>query len=149
MDALLPHTDALILESFFDGPVQGNGVFVNRWSKSRKTFTVDIAPAWDGRTLTLVEEFVYSDGTIEHATWQIEKVSPGSYTGTREGVIGTARIWNDGPVVRLRYVLKLLGIGLAFAETMSLRADGTLRGLAAVRKWGIPIGTVEIVMRHA
>jgi hypothetical protein len=138
----------LVLESFFDGPVGGEGSFVNRWTRSRRTFSVAINPTWDGRVLTLVEDFVYSDGTTERATWRMEKTSSITYIGSRDNLVGVARIWNDDGVVRLSYVLTLAGIDLDFAEIMSLDTDGTLRGRASVRKWGISIGRLELAMRR-
>lgn len=138
----------LVLEDFFSGPVVAEGAFLNLWLRSRRGIKVDIAPSWDGRVLILDERFVYSNGEMEHRVWKLERTEPGIFSGTRGDIVGTARIWTVGNAVHLKYVLLLLGIGFSFDETMILCDDGSVLGRASVRKWGLPIGRVELVMRR-
>jgi len=145
-DAILPAT--LVLENFFSGPMRAEGSFVNAWSRSRRGIVIDMVPAWDGKLLSLDERFVYSDGETDHKTWRLEKTGPGTYAGTREDMIGTGRVWTDGRTVRLNYVLMLMGIGFDFDETMILRDDGSVLARSTVRKWGLMIGRVELVIRR-
>ena len=145
-DATLPAT--LVLENFFSGPMRAEGSFVNAWSRSRRGIVIDMIPAWDGKLLSLDERFVYSDGETDHKTWRLEKTGPGTYAGTREDMIGTGRVWTAGRTVRLNYVLMLMGIGFDFDETMILRDDGSVLARSTVRKWGLMIGRVELVIRR-
>lgn len=141
-------TAPLVLEEFFSGPVRVEGFFGNVWSRSRLGIVIEIVPTWDGKQLTLDERFVYSDDTIDRKTWRLEKTGPGTYSGSREDMIGTAHVWTEGHLVRLTYVLVMVGIGFSFDETMSLGEDGILLGRSTVKKWGIPIGRVELTMRR-
>lgn len=145
-DATLQTT--LVLENFFSGPIRAEGSFVNAWSRSRRGIVIDMVPAWDGKVLSLDERFVYSDGEKDHKVWRLEKTGPGTYAGTREDMLGTGRVWTEGRAVRLNYVLMLMGMGFDFNETMTLRDDGSVLGRATIKKWGILIGRVELVIRR-
>jgi len=137
----------LVLESFFAGRTQGDGVFINSWTKSKRRFQVVIDGTWDGRVLALSESYVYDDGLREQKSWRLQQTAPGVFTGTYDDTIGPAHIWSEGSVVRLHYKLRLAGIALAFDETMTLRDDGRVIDKARVTKWGILVGRLEVVMR--
>jgi hypothetical protein len=146
---LQPADPPLVLESFFEGTSQGDGVFVNSWTGSERRFRVRIAGTWDGTTLTLVEDFDYADGEKDRKTWRLTRSGPGSFSGTREDVIGDARAWTEGRVVRLEYAVKLGGLAVDFSDVLALRADGTLVNRATVGKWGLRLGRVELRLSKA
>jgi hypothetical protein len=110
---------------------------------------VGIDGTWDGRVLALSESYAYAEGPRERKCWHLQQTAPGVFIGTYDDTIGPASIWSDGPVVRLRYKLKLAGIALDFDETMSLRDDGSVIDAARVTKWGVAVGRLEVVMRRA
>lgn len=138
----------LVLETFFPGRTVGEGVFTNSWTGSERRFSVVIEGSWDGRTLTLVEDFAYADGEKDRKTWQLERTGPGVYAGTREDVVGKARAWTDGKVVRLEYSVMLGGWTVDFSDVLALRDDGSLINRATVGKWGLRVGRVELVLRR-
>lgn len=137
----------LALESFFAGNSEGEGVFVNSWTGSQRRFQVAIAGTWDGSTLTLVEDFDYADGERDRKTWQLRRTGAGTFAGTREDVVGEARVWTEGRIVRLAYTVRISGWTVRFADILARRADGSLLNRATVGKWGIRVGTVELVLR--
>lgn len=137
----------LVLERFFPGRTEGEGIFVNSWTGSERRFRVVIAGSWDGRVLTLVEDFDYADGEKDRKTWRFERRAPGVYDGMREDVIGQARVWTEGTAVRLEYSVLLGGWALDFADVLALRTDGSLINRAVVGKWGLRVGRVELVLR--
>ena len=139
----------LVLEQFFPGRTVGQGVFTNSWTGSQRRFDVVIDGAWDGRTLTLVEDFAYADGEKDRKTWRFERTGPGVYAGTREDVVGPARAWTDGKVVRLEYAVSLGGWTVDFSDVLALRDDGSLINMAVVGKWGLRVGRVELELRRA
>lgn len=139
----------LVLEQFFPGRTVGEGVFTNSWTGSERRFSVVIDGTWDGRTLTLVEDFAYADGEKDRKTWRLERTAPGVYAGTREDVVGKARAWTDGKVVRLEYSVELGGWTVDFSDVLALRDDGSLVNRATVGKWGIRVGRVELFLRRA
>lgn len=146
---LQPADPPLVLESFFEGGTEGEGIFVNGWTGAERRFHVRIAGTWDGTTLTMVEDFDYADGEKDRKTWELTRTGPGTFTGTREDVVGDARIWTEGRVVRLEYTVRLAGWTVGFADVLALRADGTLVNRATVGKWGIRLGRVDLTLRKS
>ena len=66
-------------------------------------------------------------------------------------MIGTGRAYAERGAMRLDYVVGLKMekwgvVHLRFADTLTLRPDGTVLNRAVVTKWGIRLGHVEIVM---
>jgi len=49
--------------------------------------------------------------------------------------------------VRLAYTVRISGWTVRFADILALRADGNLLNRATVGKWGIRVGTVELMLR--
>jgi hypothetical protein len=139
----------LVLESFFDGTTSGHGVFTNSWTGSRRSFTVVIQGSWDGRVLTLVEDFAFADGERDRKTWRLKATEPGRYTGTREDVVGLARAWTEGNAVRLEYAVSLGGWTVDFSDVLALQDSAHLVNKAIVGKWGIRIGRVELWLRRS
>jgi hypothetical protein len=142
-------SQTLVLEEFFAGRTIARGQFINSWTGSKRAFDVNIEGRWDGRTLTLVEDFTFSDGERDRKTWYLNREAPGLYVGTREDVVGTARVWTDGKVVRLEYTVKLGGLTVDFADVLMLEAPELVVNKANVSKWMIPIGRVELQMQRA
>ena len=73
----------LNLEEFFDGRTVAHGQFQDVFGTVRRRFVVTIDGDWDGRTLTLDENFVYEDGSTENRNWTLTKTGPDTWTGTR------------------------------------------------------------------
>lgn len=140
---------ALVLESFFAGRTVGEGVFTNSWTGAQRRFDVVIEGSWDGRTLTLVEDFAFADGEKDRKTWRFERIGRGTYVGTREDVVGLARAWTDGKAVRLEYAVTLGSWTVDFADVLALTDDRSLINKATVGKWGIRVGRVELFLRRA
>ena len=139
----------LALEAFFPGRTEGDGVFTNSWTGSERRFHVVIDGAWDGSTLTLVEDFAYADGEKDRKTWRLTRTGPGTFEGTREDVVGKARAWTEGNVVRLEYKVEIGGWTVDFSDVLALRDDGSLINRAIVGKWGLRVGRVELLLRRA
>lgn len=119
----------------------------------RRGFTARLNGAWDGRTLTLVEDFEFDDGERDRKTWRLERVGPGRYVGTREDVIGQAIGYQDGPVFRLEYDLLVpsengRGRKLRFRDVMAERADGVILNNATVGWRGLRVGSVSLVIER-
>lgn len=136
----------LVLEEYFSGNTKAVGLFEDRFGNVRNQFTVDIDGSWDGKTLVLKEDFIYSDGTTEFRQWDITKTGSHTYTGTTEQIIGTATGAISGNAFNWKYKFKLK-VGddvwnVKFDDWMFLQPDGTLLNKATVYRWGFKIGTV-------
>ena len=73
----------LNLEEFFDGHLVAYGQFQDVFGTVRRRFTVDINGTWNGKTLRLVEDFVFDDGPTEQRVWSLIKSGDDTWQGTR------------------------------------------------------------------
>lgn len=146
-----PPAKKLVLEEALAGRTLGDGVFVNSLTGGETKFSVVIDGVWDGKVLTLVEDFTFSDGLQERKTWRLTKTAEGVFSGVREDVIDTAAVFQDGNGVRLDYVVTLAtGLGdidVRFQDLLYLNGDGTIANKAVVSKFGLRVGRVDITMR--
>ncbi len=138
----------LLIEDYFAGKTRAWGIFVDRFGNLRRDFVVDIEGTWDGERLTLVEDFVYSDGETEQRIWTITKLDDHRYEGTAADVIGKAAGVSYGNALNWRYTLALK-VGesvwnVNFDDWMFLQPDNVLFNRARVSKFGFDIGEVSI-----
>jgi hypothetical protein len=143
---------ALRLESYFDGRTEAWGVFRDRGGNLRRQFTVTIDGDWNGQTLTLDENFLYSDGATERRVWSIRPTGPDTYEGTAADVEGVAQGRVQGNTLVWNYDLNLR-VGertwtVDFDDRMYLQPDGVLINHAIVRKFGVRVGEAMIVFRR-
>ena len=136
----------LKLEEYFSGETRAWGLFEDRFGNVRNQFVVDIRGVWDGETLTMEEDFIYSHGATEKRIWRIQKDGETRYTGTAEGVIGIARGEVSGNAFNWTYDFNL-NVGddtwkVHFDDWMFLQDQQTLLNKATVYRWGFKIGTV-------
>lgn len=146
-------TPRLVLEDYFAGETRAWGIFEDRFGNLRREFKVDIAGRWDGRILTLEEDFLYSDGEIDRRVWRIEKLDEHRYLGRADDVVGTAEGVARGKALSWSYdiVLKMGGsdVKVRFNDWLFLQDDDVLINRASVTKFGIEIGTVTLFFRKA
>ena len=149
----LGHAEAknFLLEEYFAGKTVAEGSFRAINFTSRK-FTVDLTGTWNGRTLTLREDFVYDDGERDTKTWRFTKTSPTTYTGTREDVVGQTLVTIDGNVATFSYQVYLTPETqenlVTFFDRMVLNEDGTVLNKATVMKYGFPVAWTRVDFRR-
>ncbi len=141
---------AITLEGFFQGRTVGKGAFTSRIAGVDRGLTVVTRGRWDGRTLTLREDFLFADGEKDVKTWRFTKIAPGIYEGTREDVIGKADIRQVGNTIQLRYTADVRGkdggvTRLDFADTIAPLDGRRVLNEAVVSKFGVPIGKVSLI----
>lgn len=139
--------ESFTLEGFFAGRTVAEGSFT-AINGVRRSFTVDLTGRWNGRTLVLVEDFRFDDGTKDRKTWRFVKTGPGRYTGTREDVVGETTVRISGDVARFSYDVYLDGEArknlVRFSDLMELRPDGTVLNQALVTKFAIPVAWTRV-----
>ena len=143
----------LNLEEFFQGETVAKGQFQDIFGTVRRRFDVTIDGDWDGRTLTLTEDFVYEDGSTERRVWSLVKTGPDAWKGAAPGVIGTASGTEKGDTFNWKYTIDLPipsadgppeTMRVAFDDWMWLFSDDRLLNRAYVRRFGLDIGEVII-----
>lgn len=138
----------LNLEEFFDGPVVAHGQFQDVFGTVRRRFVVEIDSIWDGRQLTLDENFVYEDGSTENRTWTLIRTGPETWQGTAPGVIGIAAGYERGDTFNWTYRIDLPvpdgTLRVDFDDWMWLLSKDRLLNIAYMRRGGVTIGQVVI-----
>lgn len=139
-------------EIYFNGRVRAWGIFEDRFGKLRRQFAVTINGEWDGRTLTLTEDFAYADGEIERRVWTINRIDPHTYSATADSIVGTASGKTFGNVIEWRYVFALT-VGrrqwhVQFDDWMFQQDDDVVINRARVSKWGFEIGSTTIFFQR-
>lgn len=146
-DALLSDR-VLKIEDYFDGHVVATGQFQDLFGTVRRRFTVDIQGNWDGRTLTLVEDFVYEDDSTERRIWKMTKTGPDTWTGQADGVIGTAKGVARGDTFNWQYKIDLPvpdgTLRVDFNDWFWKLSDTRVYNRAYMKKYGVDIGEVQI-----
>jgi hypothetical protein len=141
-------TQEFNLEQFFDGQVVGHGQFQDRFGTVRRRFEVEIDGTWDGRTLTLDEDFTYADGTTETRLWTLSKTGPETWQGRAPGVIGTATGEERGDAFNWQYRIDLPvpdgTLRVRFDDWMWQITETRVLNRAYMEKYGVEIGEVII-----
>jgi hypothetical protein len=138
----------LDLARYFDGTLDGWGMFQNRSGEVVKRFHVLIEARWQGDTGTLDEHFSWSDGTTSRRVWTIVREGPGRYRGSADDVIGAAFGEAAGNALRWRYVLALPVDGktyhVDFDDWMFLMDEKVMLNRSVMSKWGFHLGEVTL-----
>jgi hypothetical protein len=139
----------LVPEEYFAGAMKAWGLFQDRSGAVKRQFVVNIFGEWDGKQLTLTEDFTYDDGETEKRVWVLTKQADGTYTGTADNVVGPAIITTAGNAMNLRYTFDLVAGGktyrVDFDDWMFLQPDGQrMINRATVTKFGLRVGEVTV-----
>lgn len=151
---LPPETGAgqFVIEEDLLGQTTAKGEF-RAINGTVRPFTAVLNGTFDGRTFTLVEDFVFADGEKDRKTWVLERVGPGEYRGRREDTVGDARGFQDGRAFRLEYTMQLPagkdgkpGRKLKFRDIMVETKDGMILNRATIGLFGLRVGSVNLVI---
>jgi hypothetical protein len=141
-------TRNLNLEEFFAGRTVAYGQFQDIFGTVRRRFEVEINGTWDGQTLTLIEDFLYEDGSTEQRVWTLEKTADDTWRGTAPGVIGEALGEERGDTFNWRYTIDLPvpdgTLRVTFDDWMWLLTEDRLLNRAYMKRFGVDIGEVII-----
>ncbi len=140
---------ALNLEEFFEGKTVAHGQFQDVLGRVQRRFDVEITGTWDGKILTLVEDFTYDDGEKDQRIWTLEKTGEDSWTGTAPGVIGQALGQENGDTFNWTYRIDLPvrkgTMRVDFDDWMWLLTKDKLLNRAYVSRFGVRVGEAIIV----
>lgn len=137
----------IVIEEALAGRTVARGDF-RAIAGARRGFNATLNGTWDGRVLTLVEDFEFDDGERDRKTWRLEQVAPGRFTGTREDVVGTADGFQDGNVFRLEYSVRLGDRVVRFRDVLALTPEGEVQNDATVGWLGLRVGSVSLRIRR-
>ena len=139
---------ALVLEEYFDGKLIGHGVFMDRGGEVKRRFVVVITGTVDADTITLDEQFTWSDGVKDSRVWTLKRAGANQWQGTARDVVGVADGKIAGNALNWRYVLALPVDGrtyhMNFDDWMYLVDEKVMINKAVMRKFGFRLGEVLI-----
>lgn len=148
IDDFAGKTPEFRIEHWFQGKTSAWGLFEDRFGTVRRQFTVDIEGRFDGKALTLDENFLYDDGERERRLWTIMAGDDGHYSGKADGVVGVAEGRGAGNAFNWRYEFDLkVGDGtwrVAFDDWLYLQPGNVVINRARVSRFGIEIGQVTL-----
>ncbi len=138
----------LDLARYFNGTIDGWGMFQDRSGEVIKRFTVVIEATWQGNVGTLDEHFTWADGTTSRRVWTITADGEGRYRGRADDVIGVATGEAAGNALHWRYVLAL-PVGekvyhVDLDDWMFLIDERVMLNRSAMKKWGFHLGEVTL-----
>jgi len=144
---------SLKLEDYFDGKLVGHGMVMDRSGEVTRRFVVNITGttgknASGAQTLTLDEQFAWSDGKRESRVWTLTRLANGEWSGTATDVVGSAVGKVAGNALQWRYVLALPVkdsiYHLDFDDGMFLIDERVMLNKAVFSKFGIRLGEILI-----
>ncbi len=142
---------ALDLRDYFNGRVEGHGLFTDRSGKVVKRFVVVMDCRWQGDEGVLDEDFTYADGSKQRRIWRVRRLPGGRYTGQADDVVGEAVGQASGNALRWNYTLALPVDGrvwhVQMDDWMFLMDDDVLLNRTAMSKFGVHLGDVTLSFR--
>jgi hypothetical protein len=147
VDSYRSELPALDLARYFNGTIDGYGIFQDRSGKVVKRFYVRIDARWNGNTGTLDEHFDYSDGSKQQRVWTISK-NDDRYGGRAADVVGEAQGQAAGNALHWRYVLALPVDGKVYDvdldDWMYLIDDKVMLNRSSMSKFGFRLGELTL-----
>jgi hypothetical protein len=136
------------LKKYFNGVVDGWGIFTDRSGKVVKRFLVTINCTWTGDDGVLDEDFVYGDGTKQKRIWRMKKLADGRYEGRADDVVGVGNGQQSGNAFRWGYTLRLPVDGttyqVQFDDWMYQMDDHVVINKATMSKLGFTLGELVV-----
>jgi hypothetical protein len=148
---------ALDLQRYFNGTLEGHGMFQDRSGEVQRRFVVTIKASWVGDVGTLDEDFVWSDGKREKRIWTLRKAaddpSGARWIGTAADVIGEARGVVSGNTLHWTYAFDLRTddgqrYRVDFDDRMFLIDEKVMLNRAIMSFYGVRVGEVLISFRR-
>ena len=136
------------IEDYFLGKVKAWGIFQNRSGKVKRQFTADMIGSFDGKILTLNENFSWNDGEKQQRIWTIKKVGENKYEGTASDVVGIAKGLSYGSAFKFEYKLiipyKNKKIKVKFDDWIFKQDEKVAINKAIITKFGFKVGELTV-----
>lgn len=139
----------LDIREYLNGTLKAHGMIYDWRGRPSRHFTATIKASWEGNKGTLDEVFHFSDGTTDTRVWTLQFSDEHHFQGTAGDVKGIAKGSQYGNAVNFDYVLNHKQedgstIALSVDDWMYLTADNVLLNRSYLRKFGLPVGEVQI-----
>jgi hypothetical protein len=140
------------LKNYFNGMVDGWGIFTDRSGKVVRRFIVTMNCSWNGEEGILDEDFIYSDGKKEKRIWRMKRIAGADgvvrYEGRADDVVGIGYGEQRGNAFRWGYTLALPVDGkvydVQFDDWMYQMDSRVVINKATMSKFGITLGELVV-----
>jgi hypothetical protein len=136
---------------YFTGPVTAWGIVQDRKGKVIRRFEIDMLGTWQGERGTLEENFRYYDGEIAKRIWNVKQSGDGTFIATADDIIGDGLGKISGNAALWRYTMKVKVkekfYHIDFDDWMFQMNDGVVINRSYMKKFGIRVGEITIVMK--
>ena len=127
------------LEGFFAGETIAKGTIFSKTVGASRSFNMSTTGTWDGKVLTLVENYQYAAGDSEQRIWKFTKTGDGKYTATSKEIQKKIKVEIKGRVASFKYQKKLSRPGkkpvkVTFTEQWAFRKNGILASTTKLSK---------------
>ena len=141
----------LDIQKYFSGQIKAHGIVQDWRGKMLEQFDVEMVGKWKGDVGTLDESFTYYDGKKMHRQWTITKTAENTFVGTADDVVGKAEGKVMGNSINWSYSMYLppetKKYLVKFDDWMWLMHDGVLINRTYLKKFGLPVGELTIIMQ--
>lgn len=139
------------IRTVLNGPIACEGMIYGPTGRVTSRFTAHFEASWDGNIGTMVEEFYYDSGTVQHRAWQLTLSDGGMIKAEADDLVGAGQGQQAGNAVSLNYKIKLSdaagGHVLDVNDWMYLMPDGTIMNRSQFRKYGFKVAELVASMR--
>ena len=143
---------SITIEKYFEGPVKAWGLLQDRSGKVTRQFKADMFGSFEGDTLTLKEDFYWSDGEKQNRVWKIKKIDQNHYTGSAADVVGTAKGYQYGSAFKFEYNLmvpfKGKNIKVSFDDWIFKQDEEVAINRATLTKFGFKVGELTVFFKR-
>lgn len=142
---------ALDLQDFFNGYIKAYGIVQDWRGRVARRLDMSLHGEWSGDEGRLHEEFFYYDGEEQVRNWDIKKISETKFEGCADDIIGSAKGKICGNTAHWLYEATINVGGkdykVSFDDWMFLMRDGVMLNRSYIKKFGLTVAEVSIVMQ--
>lgn len=139
------------LKSFFTGNIKAWGIVQDRSGNIVNRFDIDLVGTWKDNQGTLVEDFVFYDGTKQQRIWYITDEGNGNYTGYANDIPDQAKGVSFGNAVNWKYIMDVPVGDKTYRMTLDdwfwMMNDDVLINRSYMKKFGITFAEITIFMQ--
>lgn len=141
------------LEEAFRGQATGVGRFKSTLAGVDRGFVVTTRGRGTGGQFVLDQVFRFDNGALDRRTWRFRKTGPKTYVGTREDVVGTAKVRVDDDAIRMSYDLITRGkngskLQLHFEDTIRRSGRDSIVNKGVISMLGMNVGSVDVAFKR-
>lgn len=144
-------TPNLNLRKFFDGNLEGWGMFFDYMGRQKSTFHITLKGVWVDNKGKLDEWFEFDDGKKLERSWDLEFKDHELFTGVAMDVPGGAIGRQIGNAANIHYTIRVpykdSTIELKMDDWMYALDENTVMNRTKMYKWGLPVGEMVLLIR--